>query len=580
MFIVKKEIKGKKYYYLRASLRKDGKVVAKTVAYLGKTKKDAEKRKKEIEEEMAKGGSVGVMKDTKINKEEKVGKVMDEKKDNSEKKEITLDEMTAFCRRKGFVYASGEIYGGLAGFWDFGPLGSEMKKNLKDAWWKFHVHGRRDVVGIDGSIITNPKVWKASGHVDSFVDVAVVCKKCGNKFKVDKHELEDARCDKCGGDVDSKGEFNPMFTTGVGPIKDDSVEAYLRPETAQLIFADFKVVQENARMKLPFGIAQVGKSFRNEIAPRNFLFRSREFEQMEIEYFINPDEKENCPYVKDVLDFELNVFSAEMQDKRNEEGAIRMKVGDALKNGIIKLGWHGYWLATEVSWFLKMGANPDKIRVRQHVPAEKAHYATDTWDIEYHFPFGWKELQGVADRGTFDLDQHQKFSKKDMSIMDESAGKKVLPMVVAEPSLGVERAFLVFMFDAYTHDSKRDNVVLKLDPQLAPIKAAVFPLVKNDEKIVGMAEEVYDSLKGEWNVLYDKSGSVGRRYSRNDEIGTPYCITIDGDSISGKDVTIRDRDSTRQIRVGIGELKDVFRKLINGEVEFEKAGKLVETRVK
>ncbi|MEI6058465.1 MAG: glycine--tRNA ligase [archaeon] len=592
-FIVKKKISGKEYFYLRESKRektkdgKKGRVIAKTIAYLGKTRTEAEKKMNEIL-------GLDVKKENNnIKKARNEGITMSDKKEMKQsenkienKSEISIDEMTNFCKRKGFVYASGELYGGLSGFWDFGPYGSEMKKNLKDAWWRYHIQSREDIVGIDGSIITNPKVWKASGHVDSFVDVAVVCKKCKNKSKVDKFELKkgDARCEKCGGEWEDKGEFNPMFTTLVGPIKSDAIEAYLRPETAQLIFADFKQVVENARLKLPFGIAQMGKSFRNEIAPRNFLFRSREFEQMEIEYFIDPDKKDDCPYIKDVEDFELNIYSADMQ--KNGKDAERMKIHEALKKGIIKLGWHGYWLATETKFFLMLGANPDKLRVRQHMAEERSHYATDTWDVQYKFPFGWQELQGVADRGTYDLSQHEKFSGKDLKIVDESGveqgqkPRKILPMVVAEPSLGVERAFLVFMFDAYTFDEKRQNIVLKLNPKLAPIKAAIFPLVKNDKVLVKMSREVYETLREEWNVLYDESGSVGRRYARNDEIGTPYCVTIDSDSFAGKDVTIRDRDSTKQIRVKIADLRDVFRKMISGELKFEKAGKMVETRVK
>ncbi len=589
-FIVKKKISGKEYYYLRESKRekskgdKKGRVVAKTIAYLGKTKSEAERKMKEILNK-----TTGVKNSDKVNKPVKSEINMSDKKEKGNEKknlsEISIDEMANFCKRKGFVYASGELYGGLAGFWDFGPYGSEMKKNLKDAWWKYHIQSREDIVGIDGSIITNPKVWKASGHVDSFVDVAVVCKKCKNKSKVDKFELKkgDARCEKCGGEWEDKGEFNPMFTTQVGPVKSDSTEAYLRPETAQLIFADFKQVVENARLKLPFGIAQMGKSFRNEIAPRNFLFRSREFEQMEIEYFIDPDKKDECPYLDEVEDFELNVYSADMQ--KHEKEMERMKVRDALKKGIIKLGWHGYWLANETKFFLSLGANPEKLRVRQHLPEERSHYATDTWDVQYKFPFGWQELQGVADRGTYDLSQHEKFSGKDLKVVEESGEpgqkpRKILPMVVAEPSLGVERAFLVFMFDAYHFDEKRQNIILKLNPRLAPIKAAVFPLVKNDKVLVKMSREVYEMLREDWSVLYDESGSVGRRYARNDELGTPYCVTIDSDSFAGKDVTIRDRDSTKQIRVKISELRDVFRKMISGELKFEKAGKVVETRVK
>jgi len=478
----------------------------------------------------------------------------------------SIDEMANFCKRKGFVYPSGEIYGGLAGFWDFGPLGSELKKNIKDAWWTFHVHQREDIAGIDGSIITNPKVWEASGHVGSFIDVAVVCKKCKNKSKVDKHELGKVRCEKCGGEFESKGEFNPMFTTQVGPIRDDSITAYLRPETAQLIFADFKLVQENARLKLPFGIAQSGKSFRNEIAPRNFLFRSREFEQMEIEYFIDPDKTKDCPFLdKEIEDYELNIFSAEMQKKG--EPSQKMKIKEALKKKIIMLPWHAYWLSTELKWFESLGANMENFRIRQHMPDEKSHYATDTWDIEYNFPFGWKELQGIADRGTFDLTQHENHSKKELRVMDEEKGKKVLPMVVAEPSLGVERAFLVFMFDAYSQ--KGENIMLKFNPKLAPIKAAVFPLVKKDGKLVEVAKSIYKDLRKEWNIAYDESGSVGRRYARNDEVGTPFCITVDGESLEKKDVTIRNRDNGLQKRVKIKDLRDILRSLISGEVKFE-----------
>jgi glycyl-tRNA synthetase len=480
---------------------------------------------------------------------------------------LTIEELANFCKKKGFVYPSGELYGGLAGFWDFGPLGSELKKNIKDAWWNFHVHAREDITGIDGSIITNPKIWEASGHVGSFVDIAVICKKCKNKSKVDKHELGKIKCEKCDGEFESKGEFNPMFTTTVGPIKKDSLVAYLRPETAQLIFANFKLVQDNARLKLPFGIAQIGKSFRNEIAPRNFLFRSREFEQMEIEYFIDPEETKTCPFLdKEIENFELNIYSAEMQEK--QKSSKKMTIKEALKKKIIMLPWHAYWLATELGWFFSLGANPENFRIRQHTKEEKSHYATDTWDLEYNFPFGWKELEGIADRGTFDLTQHEQHSKKDLKIMDDATNKKILPMVVAEPSLGVERAFLVFMFDAYSQKEK-ENIILKLHPKLAPIKTAVFPLVKKDKKLVELAKEIYKNIREEWNTLYDESGSVGRRYARNDEAGTPFCITIDEESTKNKDVTIRNRDDGKQKRIKIKDLKDILRKLISGELEFK-----------
>jgi len=498
---------------------------------------------------------------------------MDAKKED--KKILSVDELAAFCKRKGFVYPSGEIYGGLAGFWDFGPLGVELKNNLKREWWKSHVQERDDIAGIDGAIITNPKVWEASGHVSSFSDIFIVCKKCKKPSKIDKNELGKARCQNCGGEFDknSAKDFKLMFKTDIG----EESFGYLRPETAQLIFSDFKLIAEGARMKLPFGIAQIGKAFRNEIAPRDFLFRCREFEQMEIEYFVNPEKKNECPYLKEYENFELNILSEEMQIKgKNPE---RMKAKDALKKGIIKLPWHAFWLALEVEWFLNLGANPGKFRVRQHLKEEKSHYATDTWDIEYEFPFGWKELQGIADRGDFDLSQHQKFSRKDLTLFDEETKKRILPEVVCEPSLGVERAFLVFLFDAYNYDKKRENVILKLNPKLAPIKASVFPVV-NESKEVKMAREVYLKLKEEWNTSYDSGGSIGRRYSRADECGTPYCIAIDEQSLKDKRATIRDRDSTKQIRVKIQDLADILRKLINGGIKFEKAGKIVETRVK
>ena len=560
-FIVKKNIHGREYFYLNENKRVEGKVKTKTIAYLGKAKKDAEKKAREI---------IKKLNEDKNTMKEKTSKDVTEKKKPIHETKISIEQLATFCKRKGFVYPSGEIYGGLAGFWDFGPLGVELKNNIKNVWWEYHVKQREDMVGIDGSIITNPKVWKASGHVDSFVDVAVVCKKCGNKTKIDKHEFGKVKCEKCGGEFESKGEFNPMFTTLVGPIEKESLKSYLRPETAQLIFANFKFVQENSRMKLPFGIAQIGKSFRNEIAPRDFLFRSREFEQMEIEYFVNPNPgKDGCPY--EIPDAEILVYSAEAQEHNKKPE--KMKIKDAFKKGIIKKDWHAYWLAKEFLWFTTLGANSENFRIRQHLKDELSHYSSDTWDLEYKFPFGWKELEGIADRGNYDLSQHQKASGKDLTIFDEETKQKILPNVVCEPSLGVERAFLVFMFESYFYDGDRENVVLRLHPKLAPIKAAIFPIVKKD-KFEKLSEEIYKSLGEEWNVIYDRSGSIGRRYSRNDEIGTPFCITVDEESLKKKDVTIRDRDSKKQIRVKISELKNVLRGLIAGE-ELEKQGKLV-----
>jgi glycyl-tRNA synthetase len=554
-FIVKKNINGREYYYLNENKRVDGKVKTKTLAYLGKTRKDAERKAKTILKDRDSKEEI------KNENSSKRGRV----KEISSPTEISIEELATFCKRKAFVYQSAEIYGGFAGFWDFGVLGVELKNNIKREWWNFHVIQREDVVGIDGSIITHPKVWRASGHVDSFVDVEVINKKTKERFKIDKFEIGEYENNP---DFDVRGEFNPMFTTNVGPVISNSTPSYLRPETAQLIFTNFKAVYENSRLKLPFGIAQIGKAFRNEIAPRDFLFRSREFEQMEIEYFIKKGIK--CPYK--IPNESILVYSSELQESNKEP--IKMKISVALKKGIIKKDWHAYWLATEFKWFKDLGANPKNFRIRQHKKDELSHYSTDTWDLEYKFPFGWKELEGIADRGDFDLSQHEKFSKKDLRIFDEDSKEKIFPEVICEPSLGVERAFLVFLLDAYFYDKERDNVVLKLSPKLAPIKAAIFPIVKG-EKFERISEQVFSELKKEFNVIHDKSGSIGRRYSRNDEIGTPFCITIDEKSIKNKDVTIRNRNNKKQIRVKIDELKKIIRKLINSEIIFEKAGRLL-----
>ncbi|MDP7505857.1 MAG: glycine--tRNA ligase [Candidatus Woesearchaeota archaeon] len=482
---------------------------------------------------------------------------------------ISILDMATFCKKKGLVYPSGEIYGGLAGFWDFGPLGVEFKNNIKKEWWKFHVQSREDIVGIDGSIITNPNVWKASGHIDNFSDVYVRCKECKKDNKLDKNEIGKVKCE-CGGEYDVVGDLNLMFKTNVGPVEGNV--SYLRPETAQLMFADFRLVAENARMKLPFGIAQIGKAFRNEISPRDFLFRSREFEQMEIEYFVHPDKIKKCPYIKDVLDYEINVLSAELQKK--DKDAVKMTMKKALEKKIIKTEWHAYWLATEHKWFVDLGANPDNFRIRQHVAEELSHYALDTWDLDYKFPFGWKELQGMANRTDFDLQQHIKVSKTDLSLFDNDSNKKVVPHVVAEPSQGVERAMLVFLFDAYNYDKKRGNIVLKLHSKLAPVKIGIFPLAT---KLKDNGRKIYDLLKNDFMCQFDTAGSVGKRYARSDEIGIPFCVTFDFDSLKDKQVTIRSRDTTKQIRVKIKELKDILRKLLDGE-KLEGFGKIITSK--
>ncbi|MBI2143677.1 glycine--tRNA ligase [Candidatus Woesearchaeota archaeon] len=501
---------------------------------------------------------------------------------------LTIDELATFCKRRGFVYPSCEIYGGMSGFFDYGPLGVELKNSIKQQWWKSHVQQRSDIVGIDGSIITHPKVWEASGHVANFTDIMAKCGKCGNSSRAD-HLVEDKakiptagmntsqlqelmakhkiKCPRCGSDVLKIAQpFNLMFKTTVGPSSGKEAEAYLRPETAQLIFTDFKLAQENARLKLPFGIAQIGKAFRNEIAPRDFLFRCREFEQMEIEYFVHPNKIGKCPYVEEFSSYEMNVLTSEMQKKGGDEHK-KTKVKEMLDKKLI-LPWHAYWLAFEHNWLASLGAKTENLRIRQHVQEEKSHYATDTWDLEYNFPFGWKELEGIANRSDYDLQQHMKASGKDLSCFDPETNTKVVPHVVAEPSLGVDRTFLVFLFDAYEYDSKRENIVLHLNPKLAPIKAAVFPLLSNKEELVADAKKVYDELRKEFSCFYDENGSIGRRYSRMDEAGTPYCITVDFDSLSKHDATIRDRDSTKQARVKIKELAEILHKLLSGKMEF------------
>ncbi|MBU2053087.1 MAG: glycine--tRNA ligase [Nanoarchaeota archaeon] len=503
---------------------------------------------------------------------------------------LSIDSMTAFCKSKGFVDANSEIYGGLAGFWDFGVNGVELKNNLKNLYWKDFVHKRDDVIGIDGTIITHPTVWEASGHVGGFGDALLECKKCNIRLRAD-HFIEDElkitvdgmsskeidekikehnlKCPECGGEISEARHFSLMFSTQVGPVETTSSLAYLRPETAQVIFANFKKTSADARMKLPFGIMQTGKAFRNEIAPRNFLFRCREFEQMEIEYFVDPTKVKHCPHWDEVKDRKILVLSAKAQENDGESKEMTMK--EMFDEGIVKSQWHCYWLIQINDWFVRYGVKQKNLRIREHVKDELSHYAAATMDIEYHFPFGWKELHGMADRTTFDLDQHTKFSGKNQGIFDEESKKAIIPHVI-EPSQGVERAFLVFMFDAYNDDKERGNIVLKLHPKLAPYKVAVLPLTnKLDEK----AREVYSFVNDEHNSFYDKSGSVGRRYARQDEIGTPFCVTVDFETLEDHSVTIRDRDSTKQIRVKVADLKDVIRKLVNGEIEFEKAGELI-----
>jgi len=473
---------------------------------------------------------------------------------------ISIEELTNFCKAKGFIFRSSDIYGGFSGFWDFGPLGVELFNNIKQNWWNYFVRKKDNVVGIESSVISSPKTWIASGHVENFNDLFVKCKKCKKNFKLDEREFGKVNCE-CGGKFEKQGKFNLMFETNVGVTSPE--KTYLRGETAQGIFMNFKLIEQTSRMQLPFGIAQIGKCFRNEIAPRDFLFRSREFHIGEFEFFINPNEKK-CPLLdKNHLQVSFDFIDEETQ-KKGKYNLKKVKIEELIKKN--KLGeWHAYWLAEQINWYKLLGLN--EIKVREHTKDELSHYSSATFDIDYEYPFGSQELGGNANRGQYDLTQHEKFSKKDLKIFDEKSGKKVLPRVI-EPTFGIERIFLALLTKAYTFDKKRDNVVLKLPANLAPVKIAVLPLIKKEEYIK-IAKNIFDEFKKIWNVDYDHSGSIGRRYFRNDEIGTPFCLTIDEDSIKNNDVTIRDRDSTKQVRIKIKNLKNILNDLIDGKINFD-----------
>jgi len=577
--IVKKKVHGNDYYYLIKSIREGDKVKSKTIAYLGKTRKEADEKAEGIIKKLEEDEK------TKTKKEEKLlvkGEIMEESfkqltKQQSQSPEgsvLTIEEVATFCKRKGFIYADSEIYGGIAGFWDFGPLGVELYNNIKQHWWKFFVKDRENMVGIDASIISHPRTWKASGHIANFNvnDYLVTCTKCKKSNKIDKPDLGKVKC-ACGGEYDWNNAkmVEQMFKTKIGT---DQTEVYLRGETAQGMFLNFKLITETSRVKLPFGIAQIGKCFRNEIAPRDFLFRSREFTIGEFEFFIHPDEKKCKLLERNHLNTELNLLDSETQEKNT---------GELRKTSILTMldekrleEWHAYWLSEQLLWYKELGINMDKLKVREHKKAELSHYSSATFDIDYEYPFGSKEVAGIANRGQFDLTQHINESKQKLEFYDEESKKKVIPSVI-EPTFGMDRTFLAVLVDAYNYDKERENVVLKLKPELAPFKVAVFSLINklNDE-----AKEVFNSIKKDFATFYDTSGSIGRRYARQDEIGTPLCITIDFDSAKNKDVTIRERDTTKQIRVKTKDLKETIKKLLNQEIKFEKAGKIIKDKAK
>jgi glycyl-tRNA synthetase len=431
---------------------------------------------------------------------------------------VDMEKIVSLCRRRGFIFPSSEIYGGLSSCWDYGPLGVELKRNIKEAWWRAVVQERDDMVGLDASILMHPQTWEASGHIKGFSDPLVECKSCHLRWRSD--DLEDKNCPSCGGELTEPHLFNLMFKTFMGPIEEEASVVYLRPETAQGIFVNFQNVLNTTRKRLPFGIAQVGKAFRNEITTGNFIFRSREFEQMEIEFFVKPG-----------------------TDKE----------------------WFNYWIEERLNWYMKLGIKRDNLRLRQHNKEELAHYARECDDIDYLFPMGWAELEGIANRGDFDLVQHTSFSGKSLDYFDEETKERFIPYII-EPSAGVDRSALAFLCDAYDEepDKEETRVLLHLHPSLAPIKVAVLPLSRR-EKLVAVAKQTYANLRQHWMVSYDDAQSIGRRYRRQDEIGTPFCVTIDFQSLEDAQVTIRERDTMNQIRIPISELKNTLQAKLEGE---------------
>jgi len=453
-----------------------------------------------------------------------------------------METIASLAKRRGIVFPSSEIYGGLRSSWDYGPLGVELRRNIRNAWWRAMVQLRDDVVGLESSIIMASRVWEASGHVEVFTDPLVECLNCHMRFRADHipgfhapqsgHEDDDttvdvahgARCPNCGNDrFTDPRNFNLMFKTHMGPVEDEGAVVYLRPETAQGMFVDFRTVQQTSRLKIPFGIAQIGKSFRNEITPGNFIFRLREFEQMEMEFFVEPGTDDE---------------------------------------------WFEYWVSQRFQWFVDLGVRKERLRLRPHEPDELAHYAKAATDVEYEFPFGWGELEGIANRTDFDLRRHQESSGEDLSYYDQENERRYLPFVI-EPAAGVDRALLVFLLDAYRVDeapSAKGNMekrtLLGLHRDLAPIKVAVLPLSRN-EALVPEARRVHDLLKPLWMTSYDDAGAIGRRYRRQDEVGTPYCVTVDFESLSDRQVTVRDRDTMGQDRLPIDNLVGYLRERLS-----------------
>ncbi len=433
-----------------------------------------------------------------------------------------MEKILSLSKRRGFLFQSSAIYDGLNAAWDYGPLGVELKRNVKELWWKSMVRDRLDVVGLDSSILMNPKVWQASGHLDNFSDTLIECSHCHQRFRID--DLTDVKdcpnCDKVES-LSKPRQFNLMFKTFMGAAVDTAAEIYLRPETAQGIFINFSQVLNTSRKKLPFGIAQIGKAFRNEITPGNSIFRTREFEQMELEFFVEPGQDEE---------------------------------------------WHQYWVEKRLNWYANLGLRQENLRLREHQANELAHYAKATIDIEYKFPWGWAELEGIANRTDFDLRQHSEYSKSDLSYFDEQTNNRFFPFVI-EPSGGVDRATLAFLLDAYheeeiqssqPNNKTESRTVLRFNKHMAPAKLAILPLSRKTA-LLELSHKIHSSLTHSFSTLFDDSQSIGRRYRRQDEIGTPYCVTVDFQSLEDQQVTIRDRDSMAQERILIDQLPAVLR---------------------
>ncbi|HON21730.1 MAG TPA: glycine--tRNA ligase [Candidatus Paceibacterota bacterium] len=446
---------------------------------------------------------------------------------NEENRDL-MDKIISLAKRRGFIFPSSEIYGGFSSSYDYGPLGVELKNNIKRLWWKEMLNYHDNIVGLDSAILMSPKVWQASGHLSAgFADSLVECSKCHHRFREDV--VQNNRCPDCGGELMSPRKFNLMMKTFVGPVEDEASITYLRAETCQGIYLNYENVLNSMRLKIPFGIAQIGKSFRNEINPGNFTYRTREFEQMEMQFFVRPEEAEK---------------------------------------------WFQYWVEQRLNWYINLGIKEENLRIHQQTKDELAHYALAAYDIEYKFPFGWKEIEGIHNRGDWDLSNHSKYSGHELVYFDEKTKEKFTPYII-ETSAGADRGALVFLIDAYeevkggrtqtTEAKKEVEIVLKFHPLVAPIKVAVFPLLKNKEELVNLAKEIYQNLKKHFMAQYDEIDSIGRRYRRQDEIGTPYCVTVDFQSVEDKTVTVRDRDSLKQERVPIDNLTSYLKERVNFE---------------